>query len=473
MKKILCMVLMLTLIMGFVGCKSGSDAADAYKGTFRAGFGAALVNPIESVPLAGYGNTSTRMSENITEDLYVQCLALTDEQENTVLIYSADAIRTDNYMAEGMATVSGELNIPLENIIFNSSHSHSAPDGTNGAVDASNRYAEYFKGQMLVAAKAAMEDRRPAQMYYGTAETEGLSFIRHYLMDDGSYGGDSFGDWDNHSAVNHTADPDTTMHLLKLTREDMRDIVLVNWRAHAAMTGSAGKGVNASSDFLGPFRDTLSDMAQCHVMYLQGHAGNINPGSRISSELEYSDYREHGAKLAEYAYEGLQDMEPVKTGTLSTKRVKLDAKTNHAMDHLQTKAAELSSIWSTTNDRELVIEMGEPYGIRSPYHANAIKNNAKRPATEIVEINAIAIGDSIGIVTGAAELFDRNSMAVEEASPYGITLCLSYTNDHVGYIPAAYVWEYTSYETDTTRFEAGTAEVIEQTMIDMLNELHG
>ena len=473
MKRLFCMVLILSLVMGFSGCKNEKEATDAYQGTFRVGFGAALINPEESVPLAGYGNTATRMSQNITEDSYIQCVALTDEKENTVLVFAADAITTAPYMVDGLSLVSSELGISVDNMILNSSHSHSAPDGTNSTVDSSIRYKTLFQERMVIAAKAAMEDRRPSKMYYGTSETTGLSFIRHYLLDDGSYGGDSFGDWTNHYAVQHVAEPDTTIHLLKFTREGMRDIVMMNWRAHAGLTGGAGKALNCSSDFLGPFRDTLSAMADCHVMYLQGHAGNINPGSRISSELNYSDYREHGAKLAEYAYEAMQDMKELETGEVKAKHVTLEAKTNHSMDHLATKAAELSAIWSQTNDRELVIEMGKPYGIRSPYHANAIKTNAKRPPTEVVEINAISIGDRVGIVSGSAELFDRNSMVIEEESPCEVTLCLSYSNGHVGYIPADYVWEYTSYETDTSRFERGTAELIQKTMLDMLNELHG
>lgn len=473
MKKIFAMILVLVMAISLIACGTGSEAAkeDPYAGTFRAGFGEALINPRESVPLAGYGRTSSRMSQNITEDLYLQCVALTDEEDNTVLLMAIDSTRVYDELQAGLAMVAEATGVPSENVLLNASHSHSAPDLENAAEESILRHIDYVNDQMVAAAQEALADRRPAQMFYGSVETEGLSFIRHYLMDDGSYGGDSFGDWTNHHAVEHTADPDTTMHLLKFTREGEKDIVMVNWRAHAAMTGSAGTGLNVSADFLGPFRDSLEDLADCHAMYLQGHAGNINPGSRMSAEVEYSDYKEHGYLLASFANEGLQNMQELQTGTLKTTRVNMDGKINHDMDHMVVKATELSAIWNTTGDREQVIELGKPYGIRSPYHANAIKSNAKRGQSEEIQLNVIAIGDSVGFTTGPAELFDRNSMAIEEASPYEYTFCLAYTNGHLGYIPAAYVWEYTSYETDTSRFAPGTAEEIQDTLLQMLEGL--
>lgn len=472
MKKVLAIALLTVMVLSMVACTpKNAEAADPYAGTFRVGFGEALINPRESVPLAGYGRSTSRMSQNITEDLYVQCVALTDEQDNTVLIFSADAIRADDALLSATAAASADLNVPYDNVILNVSHSHSSPDLNASSADCIVRHSEYVTQQVILAGRAAMEDRKPAQMYYGSAETEGLNFIRHYLMDDGSYGGDSFGDWDNHYAVGHTAQPDTTIHLLKFTRDGGKDIVLANWRAHAAMTGSAGNGVNVSSDFLGPFRDSLDEMANCHSVYLQGYAGNINPGSRIKSEVEYSDYREHGYLLATFAYQGLQDMELLDSGLIRTKRVTIDGKINHEMDYMQAKAAELSALWGATGDREQVIELGKPYGIRSPYHAGAIRSNAKRGESEQLQLNVIGIGDSVGFTTGPAELFDRNSMAIEEGSPFEHTLCLAYTNGHLGYIPAAYVWEYTSYETDTSRFVPGTAEQIQDTLLQMLDSL--
>lgn len=471
MKKIIAMILMAALVIGLAACTPKDPAGESATGTFRIGYGQASMNPVEPVPLGGYGNTSTRMSQNITDDLYIRCTAITDAYDNTALIFTIDSTRVYNPVVDYIPSLCAKLGIPGENIWVNASHSHSTPDMSNSAQASIPRYIAYFQGQMLSAAEAALADRLPAKIFYGTVETEGLSWIRHYIMDDGSYAGDSFGDWDNHYAVSHTAEPDTTMHILKFTREGGKDVVLTNWRVHPGLTGNAGKALDASADVVGPYREILEDMTDSHVMYLQGHAGNTNPGSRMTEEVMYDDYKEYGALLAEFAYEGMQNMKEMEPGELKTRRVMLTAKIDHSMDHMASEASLLSSLWASTNDRELIYEKGRPIGIRSPYHASAIASKARMGETDTLEINALCIGDSIAMTGGPAELFDRNSMAIEEASPFEVNMCLAYTNGHKLYIPADYVWEYTSYETDISRYVRGTAEDIQNTMLGMLEDM--
>ena len=49
---------------------------------FLAGFGRVDITPEESVPLAGYGNTSKRFFQNIRDRIIGNCVAVTDENGN-------------------------------------------------------------------------------------------------------------------------------------------------------------------------------------------------------------------------------------------------------------------------------------------------------------------------------------------------------------------------------------------------------
>ena len=66
----------------------------------KVGYSRVCITPTESVPLAGYGATSKRMSDSVTRDLYATCIAFTDGEGNTVLVVSNDLILTSGVWSE-------------------------------------------------------------------------------------------------------------------------------------------------------------------------------------------------------------------------------------------------------------------------------------------------------------------------------------------------------------------------------------
>ena len=117
--------------------------------------------------------------------------------------------------------------------------------------------------------------------------------------------------------------------------------------------------------------------------------------------------------------------------------------------------------------------MSEPYGIRSVYHAGAIKWNSLRNKEEDgwMVLNAVSIGEDFAFVTFPGEMFDSISVRMEENSPYPATMMLGYCCHHIGYLPSAVAYKYTSYETDITRFAPGTGEQVADAQVAMLREL--
>ena len=86
-------------------------------------------------------------------------------------------------------------------------------------------------------------------------------------------------------------------------------------------------------------------------------------------------------------------------------------------------------------------------------------------------LNAVSIGDDLAFVTFPGEMYDSISVRMEENSPFKTTLMLGYCHHHIGYLPSAVAYKYTSYETDITRFQAGTGEEVADTYVKMLKEL--
>ena len=58
---------------------------------FSVGFGRYVVTPPKGSPMAGYGNSSMRLSSETLDDLYATCVAVSDGT-NTALFFSMDVI---------------------------------------------------------------------------------------------------------------------------------------------------------------------------------------------------------------------------------------------------------------------------------------------------------------------------------------------------------------------------------------------
>lgn len=481
MKKILVLFLAVLFILPGCGKAPAQQPAQQQAQTeiteFSVGYSRKIVNPDEPIPLVGYGNIETRYLQEIGHDITVAVIAISDGEGNDVLIINTDMCTTTTAWGDPLQNlVHGATNIPLERIYISSNHSHSAPS-VSGSNERVVRYQEKVFNATVEAALEALADRKPATMATGSIETENLNFVKHYQYVDENgetqYFGDNFGTAVYNETTKHTTEVDPTMHLLRFQREGEKDLVVVNWRAHPHFTGGSKKYV-LSSDYPGAFREAVEQQIGVDCVYLQGACGNVNSSTRIASERRTTDVRTFGKLLADHAIEGLENnMTPIETGTIKTQYYEYWGEINHRFDHLYVQAKTVSSIWSQTNSWDECRPHMTPYGIRSPYHANAIVANHGRTTEKdgLLRMNAVTIGDSFAFVTFPGELFDTISEGVEAGSPFKSTMLIGYSNGHIGYLPSAYGFEYTSYETDITRFAEGTGEIVRDQYIKMLNEL--
>lgn len=481
MKKRLAMLLALVLLLGLCACAAGGDAAEpaapaegrAQSG-FRVGYARVSIQPTEELPLGGYGNTTSRISTGFLNYLYATCIAITDEQDNTVLLFTTDEIRSSAQITSDVrAELKSLTGVPEDHIMVAGTHSHSTPDIASATDAATKRFENYMKNQLVLCGQQALEDQKNAEVFTNSVDVAGLNFVRHYLLEDGSYAGSNFGDFSAAPIKQHATEADPTMYVIKFAREGAQDIVMLNWRVHPVLTGGMNK-YDISSDFIGEMRDQIESKTDTLVAYFQGDAGNINPTSMIDGETLTDDYRMYGQMVGSYAIGALNDMTQVEPGLIQTKQIRVAGEVNHTTDELYDKADELSQMWNSGSyDRETIAEEGKPYGIRSAYQAVAIVRRAKMAKTLDLELNVITVGDSLGFVTAPYEMFDTNGAAIRAASPYPMTMVLGYCNGALGYIPSAFGYEYTCYESDTSNFAPGTGELLQDTFISALNELHG
>ena len=468
MKKLFAMVLALAVLLSLAACGSSSEATPTTEAplSFRVGYHKVNITPENPTGLAGYGNIEERKHTTVLDYIYLTCVAISDENDETVLLFSADLCSIKDVTVAALRNkVNGATGIPKENMIFNSSHTHSAPyaDGIPTIMDKA----------VVEAATKALEDRKPATMYFGKAETDGINFVRHYYMNDGSVVTDNHGSAAGKTYAGHCTEADQEMRILQFKREGGKDVILANWQSHPHLTGGSAK-TDLSADIIGAFRTNMENDLDCLFSYFQGGGGNINPTSRIKEENKNTEknWKVHGQMLAATAKEALNNMTQLQTGPIKVKSEIYSCPTNKADLDKVVLAGEVRSYYEAGHTIGETATFAQSIGLQSLYHANAIGSRSALGDAFDIEVEAMSWGE-FGWAMGPYEMFDTSAKYIRDNSPFDYTFVTGYTNGGNGYFPTVECFGYGAYEADTAKIACGTAEKIADHFVEMLNELHG
>jgi len=425
MKKLLSVLLCLVLALGVFAACGGSegDGGKTQKiESFSVGYAAADITPKESVPLRGYGDAMERFSKGFTEPLYATCVAFADAEGETMLFITHDLTNSPEVLTKDLRQrISDDTGLPVSHILLSASHSHSAPDYSQN-VPSIVTYNEYFKTQVLQGAKDALADLAPATMETGFNRIDGLNTVRHYLLTDGSYQGKSVGTLPKSKLVGHYGKADNLLQVVKFTRQEKEDVVLVNWCGHPMGAGESLYEM-AGPNYPGILRTNLEEKYGCKVAFVLGGSGNVNNGSQFEGEVRQTSYVELGTILADAV-----------------------------SDIIETR------LTASKSDKITLEE-------------NLYTHVDKRGYDQIVPLYAFSLGDW-ACVTAPFEIFDTNTMAVRDASKFKMTFYATCANDSLGYLPTppSFGWEIT-YEAQITKFPQGMAEDVQGELTKMLDNI--
>ena len=432
----------------------------------QVGFGRIEITPQASVPLGGYGNTDKRKSQQVLDPLMATCVAITDENLQTLLLISLDLGNSSDVIKirELVAQATG---IPEDHIMVAATHTHSAPD-LYSKDENTLAWKDYYTPRVAMAAEAAMEDRSAAKIYFGKTETKGMNFVRHYLLSDGSYGGDNFGDFKQNTIVDHAAPNDPGMQVIRFVRDSAKDIVMVNWQAHPTVTGGILK-TDLSADFIGSTRSFIEDTTGDLFIYFTGAAGNQNYKSRIPGETPTDDNTEYGKLLGAYVLEAQECMDQVKDSRIKSIQMTFSGQIDHTMEEKLEQAKEVRQLF-LKEGRVAGNQLARQYGFSSVYHAGAVVRRSSWEKTRNMELNAYSIGE-ISFIAAPYEMFAAHGAYIKENTPFPMTFVVSCCNGANSYLPTTAAYDYGCYESHNGNFVRGTGDTLAETFVSMLGEL--
>lgn len=435
MKRFFSLLLVVCLCLGLLAC--GAETTEPQ--VFRVGFGRADITSKTSVPLAGYGNTTERMSEGILNYLYATCIAITDENGESVLFYTLDLVCTNaEWMPDLRAAITAATGVPAERILMSATHTHSGPD-IRDQINQTHPYYAFFKDAVVAAATQAMNDRAAATVASGSTTVDGLNFVRHYIMSDGNMAGDNYGDFENATPVDNHHKADNEVQIIRFIREGQKDVVMLNFQVHPKLTSTASSAYGLktrmlqSADIVFSTVDYMEKNGDVHAAYFQGAAGNLNPlDSYIPEHNTFiqTDYLRYGEKLGGAVLDALDSLTPMAVApTLVTQQTMYDLP-----------------------------------------HRNG--------GTLTMELDAVKLGD-IGFVTAPYEMFDTNGVFIKDNSPFATTFVITYANGRFAYVASDDAYDYTTadgsvaYEITLGYVKRGAAEELANQFVSMLKDLEG
>lgn len=394
--------------------------------SFMVGFGRVNITPTGPVPLAGLA-IANRVSNEVLDQLYATCVAFTDKDGNTILLYHLDLLSAYDYVMSMRWYISQKTGVPKDNIIIAATHNHSAPSFVTGGTEYIHTYREVlFLQWMAQAAEAAMADRKSAEMYIASTRGENLAYVRHYVREDGSihaWGGNATDVY-----VGHTTEVDDEIQLVKFVREGGKDVLLMNWQGHPrgqSDTDELYTGINLKNAILSDvdvIRKKVEAELDCYMAFFLGASGNVNSSGRIPSEVFTYEYVSHNLAVAQCVIDAAGSFQAAQTGYLQ----------------LITQTVPLSR--------------KEDYTIHD------------------MPITAFAIGD-LGFVVAGYEMFCENGMDIKNSSSFKMTFVVTCANGDHKYIPSIKTFEYGGYEVGATRYVAGSAEKLARAFITMLDQM--
>lgn len=433
----------------------------------QVGFGRTDIMPVGSIELGGLGNGPFRKSENILDTLYATCIAITDSEEQTLLLITMDLLHAmQGMVADIRKNITAATGIPGEHIMIAATHTHAGPDIFNPGPQTVNDYIDQCVAKVPQAAIDALADRKPARAYTGVKRLENMNFVRHYKRADGTCGVNS----PENPWVGHMTEADPRLRVVLFKREEGKDVLLMNWQAHPCYTGQA-VNKNISADYISSVRGYLEVALGCHFAFFQGAGGNLTARSKLATETCQREMAAYGKQLGNAAMSMLDELRELEIAPLRTVRRQYMCPVDHSTDGEVPQATELWNFWLTANDIPESFRRARELGYGSPYQGRAVLERASKPEAEPLELNAVRLGE-LAFATAPCEMFDTCGAYVKDNSPFEHTLMLAYCNGSYGYFPTKYAFEYRCYESDTHKYVPGSAEEMAENLLEMLHELN-
>ncbi len=388
---------------------------------WQAGAAAVDITPGEPIWLAGYA-ARTRPSESVRQPIHVKALALKDGGGALSVVVTLDLVGIRREWADPVAArVTKELGIPRERILFNVSHTHSAPLVWDPSV-----YA-VIMGPHLEAQKAAIarySRRLPGLIYEAIAKAV-ASLRDATLWFEQGYAGFAV----NRRRVGHREFPgpvDQDVPVLAVKDAGGKpSAILFGYACHNTIMDD----YTIHGDYAGYAQHYLEQRFPGAIaLFVQGAGADSNPLPRRKPE----HLERYGATLADAVSEVVaRKMKPVAgplRAAIAWPEIAFEGPFGRARWESETASKEAR----VADHGRRMLAM--------------IEKTGSVPRSRPYPVQAWRFGGSLTLIALGCELTVDYSLRFKARFGNDTTWVAGYSNDTFGYIPSLRVWKEGGYE---------------------------
>lgn len=442
----------------------------------KAGFGRANITPMLGIPMEGY--FKPRFAEEILDDLEVNVLALEAGDARVLLISIDNCEIYGDVLDDYRSYVSRETGVSMDAIFIASTHTHTGPCLISGEAAANYtmfgepltvhqqeliaEYRQFVCRRVVDTAAVALGDLKPAQMGTAVGNAPEVAFVRLFRMKDGTARTNP--GVGNPDILHPIGDVDERVNVVRFHREGAEDLVMVNYGNHPDTIGGCG----ISPDWPGYLRRSFEKaVVNTRCIFFNGAQGDVNHINvhdtiglerRIRAEFGPTGFGEYigrvvaGAVMQVYDRVEYRDVESIRY----CQQV-IHAPSNMPRPDQMEGARKIVALHEAGRD-DLIPEVG--MGVTTAVsEALRMVRLEHGPESFPLMLSAIAVG-GVALLGIPGEPFTGIGRGLKAASGWDLVLPCGLVNGYWDYFPTMEAYEAGGYESRSSSYKAGVAELI-------------
>ena len=446
---------------------------------FKAGFSRVNVTPPMGLLIGGY--YVDRFVEGVLDELEINAVALECKGKKAIIMTIDNCSMAPAIINKFRTAIAKATGLDMAAIFIHCTHTHCSPyvGREKASVNELNmEYENYLERQFPAAAVRAFQDLKPAKLGWAIGSAPDVAFVRRFRMKNGSV--QTNPGIGNPDIVAPIGDVDERLNVVRIVREDAKEIVIGNFGNHPDTVG----GSKVTGDWPAFTRRILErTLPNVNCIFFNGAQGDVNHIKVDAKDGDFNGIDPNGFDGVGRGYEHAEHIGRVVAGGI----LQVYTKVNFApVDELKFVEVEIRIPSNMPKPEDLPLaykyvelhEAGRDCDI--PYEgmelttvvAEAVRMKKLEHGPESFPLHLIGLSLGPVVMLGIpGEPFTGVGRAIKAGSKHPMTMPCCIVNGTIGYYPMKDAYDEGGYEARSSKFKAGVAEIISEESVKLINEM--